>query len=129
MKYVVFCFFTSILLSSCSKMGDTEKPKVTITSPNQKDTISGSVSEVSMQFNASDNISLSSLILEITDSNGSVLFADSKQIFGTSYAYKNSFVITKHPSKIKELTMVVHISDESHNEEITSATFYLAPSN
>lgn len=129
MKFVVFCLFTTILLSSCSKMGDTEKPKITITSPIHKDTIYGSETEVLMQFTASDNASLTSLILEIKDSNGSVLFADSKQIFGTSYTYKNSFVITKTPLKTRELTMFVHITDESNNEEVTSTTFFISPLN
>ena len=129
MKFMFFSILALFFFTGCSKLSDTEKPKITITSPVQNDTIAGSISEVQMEFIATDNATLSTFILEITDNNGSSLFADSKQIYGSSYSYKNSFVVLKHPLKTKELTMIVHIVDEAKNETISSTTFYLAPAN
>lgn len=129
MKLIVISFLSVIVFSRCSKMGDTEKPTINISSPTINDTISGNEDEVIMQFTATDNESLSTLVLEIQDTNGVNLFADSKQIFGTNYSYKNSFLILKHPLKTKELFMTVHISDESHNEHVSSTRFFLAPKN
>ncbi len=129
MKFVFFSIIALYSITSCSKLSDTEKPKITITSPSQNDTIPGSISEVTMEFITTDNATLSSLILEIADKNGSSLFADTKQIFGSSYTYKNSFDVIKHPLKTKELTMTVHIIDEGKNEAISSTTFFLSPAN
>ena len=60
--FVLFTFLFSIL--GCSKLNDTEKPVITIISPNSNDTIPASLSEVNLQFTATDNNALSSLILE-----------------------------------------------------------------
>lgn len=127
MKLVCFGVLVVLFFTQCSKFGDTEKPIITINSPLNQDTIPGAASEVIMQFTATDNKSLSSLILEISDSNGNKYFSDTKSIFGTSYNYKNSFSIAKHSSKYKELTMTVHIIDETNNEAISSTTFFIAP--
>ena len=127
MKFIPLCLYFLTLLTGCNKVGDTEKPKVSISYPINNDTIPVTESEVIMQFTATDNTALSSLILDITDVNGNSFFADSKEIYGTSYNYKNSFSILIHPSKTKELIMTVHILDENKNESISTSTFYLAP--
>ena len=122
--FVLFTFLFSIL--GCSKLNDTEKPVITIISPNSNDTIPASLSEVNLQFTATDNIALSSLILEINDTNGSNYFADSKEIYGKNYSYKNSFVVLKN-TKLKALVMKVHVLDDAKNECVSTRTFYLAP--
>ena len=127
MKLVCLGVLVILFFTQCSKFEDTEKPIITIQSPLNHDTIPGAVSEVTMQFTATDNKSLSSLILEITDSNGNNNFSDTKSIFGTNYNYKNSFIIAKHSSKYKELIMTVHIIDETKHEAIASSTFLIAP--
>ncbi len=122
--FVLFTFLFSIL--GCSKLNDTEKPVITIISPNSNDTIPASLSEVNLQFTATDNIALSSLILEINDTNGSNYFADSKVIYGKNYSYKNSFAVVKN-TKLKALVMKVHVLDDAKNECVSTRTFYLAP--
>lgn len=122
--FVLFTFLFSIL--GCSKLNDIEKPVITIISPNQNDTITASYSEVSLQFTATDNIALSSLILEINDTNGSTYFADSKKMYGKNYSYKNSFVVLKN-TKLKALVMKVHVLDDAKNDCVSTTTFYLAP--
>ena len=126
MKIVLACCLGLLLFTQCGKLSDSVKPVITIISPIHKDTIPGEENEVVMQFTASDDKALSSLILEINDENGINYFADTKQIFGTSYSYKNSFIVFKH-SKIKELIMTVHVMDENKNETVVSSDFYLAP--
>jgi hypothetical protein len=123
-NFVFFSFLISIL--GCSKLNDTEKPVIKIISPNQNDTIPASSSEVSLQFTAIDNIALSSLILEINDTNGSTYFADSKKLYGKNYSYKNSFVVLKN-TKLKALVMKVHVLDDAKNDCVSTTTFYLAP--
>ena len=122
--FVLFTFLFSIL--GCSKLNDTEKPVITIISPNSNDTIPASLSEVNLQFTATDNIALSSLILEINDTNGSTYFADSKKMYGKNYSYKNSFVVLKN-TKLKALVMKVHVLDDAKNDCVSTTTFYLAP--
>ena len=122
--FVLLTFLFSIL--GCSKLNDTEKPVITIISPNSNDTIPASLSEVNLQFTATDNIALSSLILEINDTNGSNYFADSKVIYGKNYSYKNSFAVVKN-TKLKALVMKVHVLDDAKNECVSTRTFYLAP--
>ena len=122
--FVLFTFLFSIL--GCSKLNDTEKPVITIISLNSNDTIPASLSEVNLQFTATDNIALSSLILEINDTNGSNYFADSKVIYGKNYSYKNSFAVVKN-TKLKALVMKVHVLDDAKNECVSTRTFYLAP--
>ena len=126
MKIVLFCFFGLFIFIRCGKLSDKVKPMITIISPHTKDTIPGVDNEVTMQFTASDNDALTSLILDISDINGINYFADTKQIFGTSYTYKNSFIVSKH-SKMKELIMTVHVLDENKNETVVTSDFYLAP--
>ena len=126
MRIILICCFGLVIFAQCGKMTDKIKPTVTIISPLTKDTILGTESEVVMQFNAKDDNALTSLILEINDVNGINYFADTKQIFGTSYSYKNSFSVSKH-SKIKELIMTVHVLDENKNETVVSSDFFLAP--
>ena len=122
--FVLFTFLFSIL--GCSKLNDTEKPVITIISPKSNDTIPASLSEVNLQFTATDNIALSSLILEINDTNGSTYFADSKKMYGKNYSYKNSFVVLKN-TKLKALVMKVHVLDDAKNDCVSKTTFYLAP--
>jgi hypothetical protein len=122
--FVLLTFLFSIL--GCSKLNDTEKPVITIISPNSNDTIPASLSEVNLQFTATDNIALSSLILEINDTNGSTYFADSKKMYGKNYSYKNSFVVLKN-TKLKALVMKVHVLDDAKNDCVSTTTFYLAP--
>ena len=122
--FVLLTFLFSIL--GCSKLNDTEKPVITIISPNSNDTIPASLSEVNLQFTATDNIALSSLILEINDTNGSNYFADSKKMYGKNYSYKNSFVVLKN-TKLKALVMKVHVLDDAKNDCVSTTTFYLAP--
>jgi hypothetical protein len=126
MQLFAFLLIGLIYFSSCSKGSDSQKPVVTIITPIAHDTIPNSESEIMMQFTATDNSSLSSIILEINDANGSNVYADTKEIYGTSYSYKNSFVILKHPLKTKELIMTVHVLDENKNETIVSDDFFIA---
>lgn len=129
MKFLLLGIITIVTFTKCKKVNDTEKPKISITSPINKDTLPVSQSEVLMQFTATDNKDLSSMIIDISDDVGNNYYGESKEIYGTTYTYKNSFNILVHPSKIKTLTMTVHILDQSKNETIESSTFFLSPTN
>lgn len=126
MKFQFIFFLLVITAFGCSKLNDNEKPVITITSPKTNDTIPASTSEVNLQFTATDNNALSSLILEINDLNGKNYFADSKVIYGKNYSYKNSFTVVKN-TKLKALVMKVIVLDEAKNESISTTSFYLAP--
>ena len=112
----------------CSKLNDSEKPVITILSPNPNDTIPASTSEVILQFTATDNTALSSLSLEINDTNGNNFFTDSKELDGEKYSYKNSFMIVKQPTKTKALIFSIQLTDENKNQVISNSTFYISPS-
>jgi hypothetical protein len=126
MKFIFVFFILLFLTLGCSKLNDTEKPVITIISPILNDTIAASTSDVNLQFKATDNTALSSLVLEINDTNGSTYFTDSKELFGKNYSYKNSFVVLKN-TKLKALVMKVHVLDDTKNECVSTTTFYLAP--
>lgn len=126
MKFIFLLCFIIFGTISCSKFKDTEKPIITILSPRSNDTITGSNTEVFLNFSASDNEKLSSLLLEISDTNGNTYFTDTKTLSGLNYSYKNSFLVLKN-TKIKALVMKVRILDVSGNENIALSSFYLAP--
>lgn len=130
MLHLMKLIFSSILITlisiRCSKLKDTEKPIISIISPKSNDTIFGTNSEVHLDFTASDNSKLSSILLEINDLNGKNYFTDTKTLTGQNYSYKNSFLVLKN-TKLKALVMQVKILDESDNENIALSTFYLAP--
>ena len=126
MKFQFIFFLLVITTFGCSKLNDKEQPVITITSPKTNDTIPASTSEVNLQFTATDNNALSSLILEINDLTGNNYYTDSKSLYGKNYSYKNSFTVVKN-TKLKELVMKVIILDEAKNESISSTSFYLAP--
>ena len=126
MKFQFIFLFLLVTTFGCSKLNDSEKPVITITSPKTNDTIPASTSEVNLQFTATDNSALSSLILEINDLAGNNYFADTKSLYGKNYSYKNSFVVVKN-TKLKALVMKVIILDEAKNESVSTTSFYLAP--
>ncbi len=126
MKFQFIFFLLVITTFGCSKLNDKEQPVITITSPKTNDTIPASTSEVNLQFTATDNNALSSLILEINDLTGNNYYADSKALYGKNYSYKNSFTVVKN-TKLKALVMKVIVLDEAKNESISTTSFYLAP--
>jgi hypothetical protein len=126
MKFYFIFFLFYFSLFGCSKLKDDEKPKITVVLPKMNDTIRSNNTEVDLQFYASDNLGLSSLILEINDVSGNNYFSDTKTLHGKEYSYKNSFIVLKN-TKIKPLVMKIHIQDENQNEEVCYTTFYLAP--
>lgn len=126
MKFIFLIFLITLISIRCSKLKDTEKPIISILSPKSNDTIFGTNSEVHLDFTASDNSKLSSILLEINDLNGKNYFTDTKTLTGQNYSYKNSFLVLKN-TKLKALVMQVKILDESDNENIALSTFYLAP--
>jgi len=126
MKLLYIALLLLLTTYSCSKQNDSEKPVISISSPKTNDTIPASSSEVVIQFSATDNNALASLLLEINDLNGNNYFTDSKAIYGKNYSYKNSFVVVKN-TKLKALLMKVTILDEAKNESTATTSFYLAP--
>ncbi len=126
MKFHFIFFLLIITTFGCSKLNDNEKPVITIISPSTNDTIPSSTSEVNLQFTATDDSALSSVILEINDLHGNNYFADSKALYGKNYSYKNSFIVLKN-NKLRALVMKVILLDEAKNESVSSTSFYLAP--
>lgn len=116
LKSLWLCAGISIMLASCGKESDTEKPKVELLRVEPKGESSSFVNGDTLNVSArlSDDVQLKSAYLYVEDTEGSSnqLFEETYQISSDSYSISESFVI---PPTVKSgnYTITIRLVDES----------------
>jgi hypothetical protein len=121
--FLVTLFF--LVISSCEKNKDNTPPTISFITPNENDTLTSSQTEYTIEFVAKDDHSLLKETLMISDENGKVLTSENRNIYGSTYTYKNTFSFGGTPGQIKKLKLTVIIEDEENNLNEMSIPFFV----
>lgn len=124
-----FIFLTLLINScfiiSCEKNQDKQAPTLELYSPKENDTLLSFNSEFEIKFKAHDETALSKAFISITDTNGTELTSDLRNIYGTDYYYSNSFLFSGTKGQIKKLNLLFKVSDKSENTTLKKMNFYI----
>ena len=125
-KIYLFLIITSVInFISCSKQNDNINPTITLISPKENDTLLNSKKEYVIQFQAQDETGLLKEKLKISDQSGLVLTSEERDINGTLYSYKNTFIFGGTSGNIKSLFLDIEIEDEAHNSSTKRIPFFV----
>ena len=126
--FLVACL--AIGISSCNKQhthgNDTQKPFIAIAKPLLNDTIALFSDTVHVSFTVQDEGELHEIVIEIRDTVGTTLYADSKHVDAESFSYDEHFTPTGITG-ITQMLMTVSASDHSENTMSETRSFFVKP--
>jgi hypothetical protein len=128
MKSKIYLFLITISVFnfiSCRKQNDNINPTITLISPKENDTLANSEKEYTIQFQAKDETGLLKEKLKVSDQSGVVLTSEERDLNGTVYSYKNSFIFGGTAGSLKSLFLEIEIEDEAHNRLTKRISFFV----
>lgn len=121
-----------ILLAACKQKNpasiDSSKPVFTVVEPVSNDTSYLSVEpEVHIEFTTTDNVALSTLVVQLLDSNSNMIGSWSPSVSGLAVYPFHQHVMPTGITTVVAMKAKMVATDLSGNTETKEISFYVAP--
>lgn len=124
---ILFLSFVLFNIQCTKKESDTSTPNISLISPKNNDTVYASLSEIPIEFIATDNDRLDEMEMNIYDSIHKNIAQEKTSIFGSSFHYTSAMSFQSSSSKRKEFQLEIKIKDKSGNLQTSNTKFYIVP--
>lgn len=119
-------------LSACKQKNpaanDITKPVFTVVEPTNGDTSFLSVEpEIHIEFTATDNVALSTLVVQLQDSNSNVINSWSPSVSGLAVYPFHQHVLPSGITSVLSMKAKMIATDLAGNSETKEISFYVAP--
>lgn len=129
--FAIILLTSTVAFISCTKKSsssDTEKPVITIAEPTANDTLTYSIDpEIHIEFTATDNNALHSLLVELKDDNNTILQSSSPDVLNLkTYSFHTHFIPSAF-TVVKKYTIKIEAKDHAENTLLKELSVYMKP--
>jgi hypothetical protein len=127
--YIALSFLFIISIAACKKtsdVNDTTPPTIEIIEPTPNETFPALTGDCHMEFNASDDVELSGIIVDVINAAGTNFYTNSLSIRNKTYEYHDHLVLSGITS-VTPFTLKITVIDKSGNTTKKDVPFKLRP--